>query len=147
MPTLVQVASAGTDFDGTAGQGLFVFSTFNLLPTFNRVWLRRVFLSVLPDGEDPGVAGNVLVTLERPSSPGPTITLLSLAAADLSPIFDPVTGRANWYACDTVLPREAVFGNWQVAFYVTSKAGLGWAGVDYEIETPRQPDTSGGPTP
>lgn len=138
MPIDCQLADAATQFDGTAGKGLWVFTSFRNLPRTTRIVLTALSYHTAA----AGTPGNITFFAVRAG--GDPLERLILGRALSADIVGPGT-EGNVTFCGRVLPRQppsAIDGNefWQVIAISENRDVAASVCLDFVLEP--FPDTS-----
>lgn len=99
VPATCQLTDAGTQFDGTAGQGLYTFGDYRRLPRTTRIVLTLVSYHTA----DGGTPGDITFFVVRPG--GNVLHRALLGRATAAQMTGPGTA-GNVTFCGKVLPRD-----------------------------------------
>lgn len=129
MAVEVLTLAGATEFNGTAGQGLFTFTRYNRIARTTRVSILTIAYTEIVDAP---ITTNIRVFASRPGG-APTERILLGAGLYEHGLLDPVNGNAYLKLCGIILPREPKnFGeHWQIEVLSDGKQNDGSLTIDH----------------
>ena len=134
-----QFLAGATEFNGTAGQGLFSFERLDALHITTRILVTAVSYAT-----QPGASGDVSIYVEQPTG---TLTQRMLIARALqADMLGPAPFGNDFRSCSFILPRLPDSRFWSVVVFTSGKAVSGSVCIDWVISPQPDETLNDGPT-